>query len=65
MRTVVCAHLHMHIIDFLNDPLNLHRRVEAVCIRVAELNPYVHVDISSSVLDNNTDLSFLRKYQVW
>lgn len=38
-------------------------RVEAVCPRVAELNPYVHVDMSSSPLDDNTDLSFLRKYQ--
>uniref|UniRef100_A0A674MRB7 Ubiquitin-like modifier-activating enzyme 6 n=1 Tax=Takifugu rubripes TaxID=31033 RepID=A0A674MRB7_TAKRU len=46
-----------------DDPLNLYHRVEAVCSRVAELNPYVHVDISSSILDNNTDLRFLQKYQ--
>ncbi|XP_072319918.1 ubiquitin-like modifier-activating enzyme 6 [Eucyclogobius newberryi] len=39
------------------------KRVEAVCPRVAELNPYVHVDMSSSSLDDNTDLSFLKKYQ--
>lgn len=39
-------------------------RVEAVCPRVAELNPYVHVDLSSSALDDDTDLSFLSKYQV-
>uniref|UniRef100_A0A3Q4HVX8 E1 ubiquitin-activating enzyme n=1 Tax=Neolamprologus brichardi TaxID=32507 RepID=A0A3Q4HVX8_NEOBR len=39
------------------------RRVEAVCPHVAELNPYVHVDMSSSALDDNTDLSFLRRYQ--
>lgn len=39
-------------------------RVEAVCPRVAELNPYVHVEMSSSALDDNADLSFLRKYQV-
>ncbi|XP_038569435.1 ubiquitin-like modifier-activating enzyme 6 [Micropterus salmoides] len=45
------------------DVLSQRRRVEAVCPRVAELNPYVHVDMSSSALDNNTDLSFLRKYQ--
>ncbi|KAM9362971.1 ubiquitin-like modifier-activating enzyme 6 [Symphorus nematophorus] len=45
------------------DVLSQRRRVEAVCPRVAELNPYVHVDISSSALDNSTDLSFLRKYQ--
>uniref|UniRef100_A0A667Y6N1 Ubiquitin like modifier activating enzyme 6 n=1 Tax=Myripristis murdjan TaxID=586833 RepID=A0A667Y6N1_9TELE len=37
--------------------------VEAVYPRVAELNPYVHVDVASFTLDNNTDLSFLRKYQ--
>lgn len=45
------------------DVLSQRKRVEAVCPRVAELNPYVHVDISSSALDDNTDLSFLRKYQ--
>ncbi|XP_029000723.1 ubiquitin-like modifier-activating enzyme 6 [Betta splendens] len=45
------------------DVLNQRKRVEAVCPRVAELNPYVHVDLSSSALDDNTDLSFLRKYQ--
>ncbi|XP_070770537.1 ubiquitin-like modifier-activating enzyme 6 [Enoplosus armatus] len=45
------------------DVLSQRRRVEAVCSRVAELNPYVHVDMSSSALDNTTDLSFLRKYQ--
>uniref|UniRef100_A0A8C5CXI8 Ubiquitin-activating enzyme E1 C-terminal domain-containing protein n=1 Tax=Gadus morhua TaxID=8049 RepID=A0A8C5CXI8_GADMO len=32
--------------------------------RIVELNPYVHVEKSSSTLDDNTDLSFLRKYQV-
>ncbi|KAI4832778.1 hypothetical protein CgunFtcFv8_022186 [Champsocephalus gunnari] len=45
------------------DVLSQRRRVEAVCPRVAELNPYVHVDTSSSALDDNTDLSFLGKYQ--
>ncbi|XP_063332395.1 ubiquitin-like modifier-activating enzyme 6 [Pelmatolapia mariae] len=45
------------------DVLSQRRRVEAVCPRVAELNPYVHVDMSSSALDDNTDLSFLRRYQ--
>lgn len=44
--------------------ITFYHRVEAVCPRVAELNPYVHVDMSSSALDDNTDLSFLRKYQV-
>ncbi|TNN78744.1 Ubiquitin-like modifier-activating enzyme 6 [Liparis tanakae] len=34
-------------------------RVDAVCARVAELNPYVHVDVSSLALDDNTDLGFL------
>ncbi|XP_034714026.1 ubiquitin-like modifier-activating enzyme 6 [Etheostoma cragini] len=45
------------------DVLSQRRRVEAVCPRVAELNPYVHVDLSSSALADNTDLSFLGKYQ--
>ncbi|XP_074544060.1 ubiquitin-like modifier-activating enzyme 6 [Halichoeres trimaculatus] len=45
------------------DVLSQRMRVEAVCPRVAELNPYVHVDMSCSPLDDNTDLSFLRKYQ--
>ncbi|KAK5866066.1 hypothetical protein PBY51_020283 [Eleginops maclovinus] len=45
------------------DVLSQRRRVEAVCPRVAELNPYVHVDTCSSALDDNTDLSFLGKYQ--
>ncbi|XP_026159783.1 ubiquitin-like modifier-activating enzyme 6 isoform X2 [Mastacembelus armatus] len=45
------------------DVLSQKKRVEAVCSRVAELNPYVHVDMSSSALDDNTDFSFLRKYQ--
>lgn len=46
-------------------PLSLfYHRVEAVCPRVTELNPYVHVDMSYAALDDNTDLSFLRKYQV-
>ncbi|XP_037530279.1 ubiquitin-like modifier-activating enzyme 6 [Nematolebias whitei] len=45
------------------DVSSQRRRVEAVCPRVAELNPYVQVDASSLPLDDNTDLSFLRKYQ--
>ncbi|KAF7666213.1 hypothetical protein LDENG_00114640 [Lucifuga dentata] len=45
------------------DVLTQRKRMEAVCSRVAELNPYVHVDMSSSTLDETTDLSFLRKYQ--
>lgn len=45
------------------DVLSQRRRVEAVCPHVAELNPYVHVDMSSSALDDNTDVSFLRRYQ--
>lgn len=45
------------------DVLSQRRRVEAVCPCVAELNPYVHVDMSSSALDDNTDLGFLRRYQ--
>ncbi|CAM9101468.1 unnamed protein product [Lampetra planeri] len=45
------------------DVLSQRRRGEAVCPRVAELNPYVHVDVSFSALDESSDLSFLRKYQ--
>uniref|UniRef100_A0A8C7Z0C3 E1 ubiquitin-activating enzyme n=1 Tax=Oryzias sinensis TaxID=183150 RepID=A0A8C7Z0C3_9TELE len=46
-----------------DDVLNQRKRVEAVCPRVGELNPYVHVDMSSCPLDDNIDLSFLKKYQ--
>uniref|UniRef100_A0A8C9SIL8 E1 ubiquitin-activating enzyme n=1 Tax=Scleropages formosus TaxID=113540 RepID=A0A8C9SIL8_SCLFO len=45
------------------DVLSQRKRVEAVHPRVAELNPYVQVGKSSCVLDENTDLSFLRTYQ--
>lgn len=48
----------------LNFVVTFYYRVEAVCPRVAELNPYVRVDMSCSPLDSNTDLSFLRKFQV-
>uniref|UniRef100_A0A8C5C784 Ubiquitin-activating enzyme E1 C-terminal domain-containing protein n=1 Tax=Gadus morhua TaxID=8049 RepID=A0A8C5C784_GADMO len=46
-----------------DDVFNQRTRVEAVFPRIVELNPYVHVEKSSSTLDDNTDLSFLRKYQ--
>uniref|UniRef100_A0A6Q2YJN0 Ubiquitin-activating enzyme E1 C-terminal domain-containing protein n=1 Tax=Esox lucius TaxID=8010 RepID=A0A6Q2YJN0_ESOLU len=46
-----------------DDVLNHRKRVEAVHPRVAELNPYVHVDSSSFPLDLSTDLNFLRRYQ--
>ncbi|XP_034043389.1 ubiquitin-like modifier-activating enzyme 6 [Thalassophryne amazonica] len=46
-----------------DDVLSQKKRVEAVCSRVADLNPYVHVDMSSYTLDDNTDLSFLKNYQ--
>ncbi|TRY90346.1 hypothetical protein DNTS_023630 [Danionella cerebrum] len=39
------------------------KRVEAVHQRVAELNPYVRVSVSTDVLDDQTDLSFLKMYQ--
>ena len=32
--------------------------------RLAELNPYVSVDTLSTKLDENTDLSYLKQYQV-
>ncbi|KAJ8000486.1 hypothetical protein DPEC_G00180630 [Dallia pectoralis] len=46
-----------------DDVLNHRNRVEAVRSRVAELNPYVHVDSSSIPLDLSTDLCFLKRYQ--
>ncbi|KAF6733854.1 Ubiquitin-like modifier-activating enzyme 6 [Oryzias melastigma] len=46
-----------------DDVLSQRKRVEAVCPRVSELNPYVQVDMSACPLDDNIDLSFLRKYQ--
>ncbi|XP_076848600.1 ubiquitin-like modifier-activating enzyme 6 [Brachyhypopomus gauderio] len=39
------------------------RRAEAVHPRVAELNPYVQVNLSTVTLDDSTDLSFLLQYQ--
>ncbi|KAM9793063.1 ubiquitin-like modifier-activating enzyme 6 [Neosynchiropus ocellatus] len=48
---------------FQQDVLRQKTRAEAVCPRVAELNPYVQVDMSFSALDVNTDLTFLRNYQ--
>lgn len=54
----------LSLTHFYPPSFTVSHRVEAVCPRVAELNPYVHVDTSSFALDNNTDLSFLRKYQV-
>lgn len=39
-------------------------RVEVMYPRVAELNPYVQVGVSTCPLDDGTDLSFLRGYQV-
>ncbi|XP_067106739.1 ubiquitin-like modifier-activating enzyme 6 [Osmerus mordax] len=46
-----------------DDVVNQRRRVEAVHPRVAELNPYVHVETSSCPLDDATDLNFLKRYQ--
>lgn len=45
------------------DVNNQKKRVEAVHSRVAELNPYVQVTMSTDVLDESTDLSFLKRYQ--
>ncbi|XP_023668301.2 ubiquitin-like modifier-activating enzyme 6 isoform X1 [Paramormyrops kingsleyae] len=45
------------------DVLSQMKRVEAVHSRIAALNPYVQVGKSSCVLDEGTDLSFLKKYQ--
>uniref|UniRef100_A0A8K9UX32 Ubiquitin-activating enzyme E1 C-terminal domain-containing protein n=1 Tax=Oncorhynchus mykiss TaxID=8022 RepID=A0A8K9UX32_ONCMY len=46
-----------------DDVLTQRNRALAVHPRVAELNPYVHVDTSSSSLDLSTDLCFLKRYQ--
>ncbi|KAL1024009.1 hypothetical protein UPYG_G00050240 [Umbra pygmaea] len=46
-----------------DDVINHRNRVDAVHARVAELNPYVHVDTSNFSLDLSTDLSFLKRYQ--
>ena len=39
-------------------------RAEATLPRLAELNPYVNVDVSVEPLTPDNDLSFLQKYQV-
>lgn len=39
-------------------------RAEATLHHIAELNPYVHVAASTVPLDETTDLSFLKQYQV-
>uniref|UniRef100_A0A673SXZ8 E1 ubiquitin-activating enzyme n=1 Tax=Suricata suricatta TaxID=37032 RepID=A0A673SXZ8_SURSU len=46
-----------------DDVVNMRNRAEAVLQHIAELNPYVHVTASSVPLNENTDLSFLDKYQ--
>ncbi|MBN3310244.1 ubiquitin-like modifier-activating enzyme 6 [Amia ocellicauda] len=45
------------------DVLSHRNRVETVYPRIAELNPYVQVNMSSAALDETTDLSFLKNYQ--
>ncbi|KAL2098219.1 hypothetical protein ACEWY4_007426 [Coilia grayii] len=45
------------------DVHNQRSRVEVLYPRVAELNPYVQVGLSTCPLDDSTDLSFLRGYQ--
>ncbi|XP_074650739.1 ubiquitin-like modifier-activating enzyme 6 [Tubulanus polymorphus] len=45
------------------DVLNRRNRAESSCPRVAELNPYVSVDSLTTSIDENTDLSYLKKYQ--
>ncbi|KAK1175090.1 hypothetical protein AOXY_G2728 [Acipenser oxyrinchus oxyrinchus] len=46
-----------------DDVLNQRKRVETVYPRIAELNPYVQVNISTAPIDTTTDLSFLKQYQ--
>lgn len=57
------SNLLLFLLDFLMLILS-SLRVEAVHSRVAELNPYVQVSVSTDVLDESTDLSFLKRYQV-
>ncbi|KAL4640255.1 ubiquitin-like modifier-activating enzyme 6 isoform X1 [Arapaima gigas] len=45
------------------DVLSQRTRVEAVHPRVSDLNPYVQISKSNCILDEKTDLSFLRTYQ--
>ncbi len=44
--------------------LCVYCRAEASCARLAELNPYVSVKTLTSPLDETTDLSVLKEYQV-
>ncbi|KAM4811408.1 ubiquitin-like modifier-activating enzyme 6 [Urocitellus parryii] len=46
-----------------DDVVNGRNRAEAILYRIAELNPYVHVTLSSVPFNESTDLSFLHKYQ--
>ncbi|MGH0174024.1 UNVERIFIED_CONTAM: hypothetical protein FKN15_069508 [Acipenser sinensis] len=46
-----------------DDVQNQRKRVETVYPRIAELNPYVQVNISTAPIDTTTDLSFLKQYQ--
>uniref|UniRef100_A0A8C5TZL5 E1 ubiquitin-activating enzyme n=1 Tax=Malurus cyaneus samueli TaxID=2593467 RepID=A0A8C5TZL5_9PASS len=47
-----------------DDVTSQRNRAEATLHRIAELNPYVHVAASTVPLDETTDLSFLKHYQV-
>lgn len=46
-----------------DDVKSQRNRAEASLRQIAELNPYVTVTSSTSPLDENTDLSFLKQYQ--
>ncbi|XP_077877478.1 ubiquitin-like modifier-activating enzyme 6 isoform X5 [Ictidomys tridecemlineatus] len=46
-----------------DDVVNGRNRAEAILYRIAELNPYVRVTLSSVPFNESTDLSFLHKYQ--
>ncbi|MBZ3871803.1 Ubiquitin-like modifier-activating enzyme 6 [Sciurus carolinensis] len=46
-----------------DDIVSGRNRAEAVLYHIAELNPYVHVTLSSVPFNETTDLSFLNKYQ--
>ncbi|XP_072445234.1 ubiquitin-like modifier-activating enzyme 6 isoform X2 [Chiloscyllium punctatum] len=46
-----------------NDVSSHRNRAEATVLQLAELNPYVQVNVSNVPLDENTDLDFLQHFQ--
>uniref|UniRef100_UPI00398E3D27 ubiquitin-like modifier-activating enzyme 6 n=1 Tax=Pristiophorus japonicus TaxID=55135 RepID=UPI00398E3D27 len=46
-----------------DDVASQRNRAKATILQLAELNPYVQVNTSNDLLDENTDLGFLQNYQ--